>query len=162
MGARRDDILCPQRLQIARTMLAPDRPAGTVTHLAHTFGVSRQTMYRIAAQAERVVLTGLAPGPHGPSLPPATIPVDRDSLRRASVVLTEVGVSQRDVAFCLAEVFDSAVSVGWLHAVLDQVEQAAAAQNAAWQPNCGETLAGDELFSNGSPNPIVANLSEEA
>lgn len=155
MGARRDDILCPQRLQIARTMLAPDRSSGTVTHLAHTFGVSRQTMYRIATQAERVLLTGLAPGPHGPSLPPTTIPVDHDRLRRASVVLTEVGISQRDVAFCLAELFDTAVSVGWLHAVLDQVEQTAAAQNAAWQPNCGETLAGDELFSNGSPNLLV-------
>ena len=155
MGARRDDIPCSQRLQIARTMLAPDRSFGTVTHLAHTFGVSRQTMYRIATQAERVLLTGLAPGPHGPSLPCATITVDRNRLRRASVVLTEVGVSQRDVAVCLAEVFDTAVSIGWLHAVLDQVEQAAAAQNATWQPNCGETLAGDELFSNGSPNLLV-------
>jgi hypothetical protein len=70
-------------------------------------------------------------------------------------VLTEVGVSQRDVAFCLAEVFDTAVSIGWLHTVLEQVEQAAAVQNAAWQPNCGETLAGDELFSNGAPNLLV-------
>jgi len=155
MGARRDEIPCQQRLHIARTVLAPGRPPGTVTRLAHAFDVSRQTVYRIAAQAERLLLTGLAPRPHGPVLPLATLTVDRERLRRATVVLTEVGVSQRDVAACLAEMRDTTVSTGWLHAVLEQVEQAAAVQNAAWQPDCGESLAGDELFSNGAPNLLV-------
>ena len=67
-------------------------------------------MYRIAAQAEQVLLTGLAPRPHGPVLPVATVTVDRERLRRATVVLTEVGVSQRDVAGGLAEVLDTPIS----------------------------------------------------
>src|SRR5262249_17331593 len=98
---------------------------------------------------------GLAPGSHGPALPTHTIQVDPNRLRRASLVLTEVGVSQRDVALCLAEMLDTTVSVGWLHSVLAHLEQAAAVQNAAWQPSSGESLAGDELFSNRLPNLLV-------
>lgn len=155
MGARRDDIPSQQRLHIAQTVLAPQRPHGTITRLAHTCAVSRQTIYTIAAQAKRVLQTRLTPGPHGPHPPTSTIVVDRNRLLRAVVVLAEAGVSQRDIVGCLAEVLDSNVSVGWLHATLAHVEYAAAVQNAAWQPTCGETLAGDELFSHGAPNLLV-------
>jgi hypothetical protein len=155
MGARRDDISGQQRMQLALAVLVPHRPYGTVSRLAHDVGLSRQTLYTIAAAAARVLSTALAPRPHGPQLPASTIQVDRNRLLRASVVLTEVGVSQRDVAFCLAEVLDTPVSVGWLHAALARVEHAAAAQNAAWQPTCEETLSGDELFSQGAPNLLV-------
>lgn len=155
MGARRDDISSQQRMQLALAVLAPQRPHGTVTRLAHQAGVSRQTLYTVAAMAERVLLTGLVPGPHGPQVTTSTLQVDRNRLLRSSLVLTEVGVSQRDVAFCLAEVLDTTVSVGWLHAALTQFEQAAATHNAAWQPTYAEILAGDELFSHGAPNLLV-------
>ena len=155
MGARRDDMPVEQRMQIALTVLASPRPHGAVTRLAATVGVSRQTLYAIATTAARVLRTGLVPGPHGPPLATPTIQVDRNRLLRGSVVLTEVGVSQRDIACCLAELLDTPVSVGWLHAALTQAEHAAADQNAAWQPSIGESLAGDELFSNGAPNLLV-------
>jgi hypothetical protein len=155
MGARRDDMPVEQRMQLALAVLAPQRPHGTVTRLAHAVGVSRQTIYTLATTAERVLRTGLAVGPHGPSLAAPTIPVDRNRLLRGSVVLAEVGVSQRDIAVCLAELLDTPVSAGWLHAGLAKAEQAAAAQNAAWQPSSGESLAGDEVFSNGAPNLLV-------
>ncbi len=155
MGARRDDIPSQQRLHIAQTVLAPQRPHGTSTRLAHTCAVSRQTIYPIAAQAKRVLQTRLTPGPHGPHPPTSTIVVDRNRLLRAVVVLAEAGVSQRDIVGCLAEVLDSNVSVGWLHATLAHVEHAAAVQTAAWQPTCGETLAGDAVFSHGAPNLLV-------
>jgi hypothetical protein len=148
-------MLGQHRLQIARAVLSAARPHGTITRLAHEFAVSRQTIYTIAARAEDVLLRGLAPGPHGPQPPAATSALDRHRLLRASVVRTEGGVSQRDVVSCLAEVLDSSVSTGWLHAALTQVEQAAADQNATWHPACDETLAGDELFSNGAPNLLV-------
>ena len=155
MGARRDDMSVQQRMQLALAVLAPQRPHGAITHLARTAGVSRQTIYTLAASAEQHLRRHLEPGAHGPALPTSTIQVDSNRLRRASLVLTEVGVSQRDVAVCLAEVLDTSVSVGWLHTALAQLEQAAAAQNAAWQPAIGETLAGDELFSNRLPNLLV-------
>jgi hypothetical protein len=155
MGARRDDMPVQQRMQLALAVLAPHRPHGAITHLARTAGVSRQTIYTLAASAEQLLRRHLAPGSHGPVLPTPTIQVNPNRLRRASLVLTEVGVSQRDVGVCLAELLDTSVSVGWLHTALAHLEQAAAAQNAAWQPATGETLAGDELFSNGLPNLLV-------
>src|SRR5262245_8947650 len=147
MGARRDDMLVQQRMQLALAVLAPQRPHGAITHLARTAGVSRQTTYTLAASAEQLLRRHLVPGAHGPALSTSTIQIDSNRLRRASLVLTEVGVSQRDVAVCLAELLDTSVSVGWLHTALAQLEQAAAAQNAAWQPAIGEALAGDDLCS---------------
>ncbi len=155
MGARRDDISGQQRLQLALAVLAPHRPYGTISRLAHEVGVSRQTIYTIAAAAERVLPTALTPRPHGPPLPTPTIQVDRNRLLRASVMLTGVGVSQRNVVSCLAELLDTTVSAGWLHAALAQIEHAAANQNMAWQPTCRESLAGDELFSHGAPNLLI-------
>ena len=155
MGARRDDMSVEQRLQIALTVLASPRPYGTISRLAATVGVSRQTLYAIAQTAARVLRSGLQPGPHGPTLDTPTIHVDRNRLLRGSVVLTEAGVSQRDILSCLAELLDTTVSVGWLNAALTKAEQAAAQQNAAWQPSIGESLAGDELFSNRAPNLLV-------
>jgi len=155
MGARRDDMPVQQRVQMALAVLSPQRPQGTITRLAQAVGVSRQTIYALAARAERVLRSGLAPGPHGPPLATPVIPVDRNRLLRGSVVLTEVGLSQRDIAFCLTELLDTPVSAGWLHPALAHIAQAAAAQNAAWHPAVGESLAADELFSNGAPNLLV-------
>jgi hypothetical protein len=117
--------------------------------------VSRQTIYKIAAQGEAVLRQGLQPGRHGPHWSEKTIRVDVNRLKRGSVVLTEVGVSQRDVGVCLAELVDTQPSVGWVNGVLAEVERAAAAVNQSWQPECGETLAGDELYANGQPNLLV-------
>src|SRR5262245_41880337 len=98
MCARRDDMPVQHRMQLALAVLAPQRPHGTISHLARTAGVSRQTIYALAAKAQQLLRCGLAPGSHGPALPTHTIQVDPNRLRRASLVLTEVGVSQRDVA----------------------------------------------------------------
>ena len=79
-------------------VLASDRPHGTVTKLAQSYAISRQSVYDIATAGREVLLRGLQPGPHGPYLTDKTIQVDRNRLIRGSVVLTEAGVSQRDVS----------------------------------------------------------------
>jgi hypothetical protein len=155
VGTRRDDITGEQRAQIVLTMLAPGRSPETVKQLSQSYVVSRQTVYKIAAKGEAVLRQGLQPGPHGPHGDEKRITVDVNRLRRGSVVLTEVGVSQRDVGVCLAELLDTKPSLGWVNGVLSQVETAAAAVNQAWQPEIGETLAGDELYANGQPNLLV-------
>lgn len=155
MGTRRDDITSEQRAQIALTMLAPGRSSGTAKELSQSYAVSRQTVYKIASKGEAVLRQGLQPGPHGPHWVEKRIRVDVNRLRRGSVVLTEVGVSQRDVGVCLAELLDTKPSLGWVNGVLSQVETAAAAVNQAWQPQIGETLAGDELYANGQPNLLL-------
>ena len=110
MGARRDDITSSQRAQIAIEVLSPYRSWGTVSRLAEEYKVSRQTVYEIAATGNRVLMTGLEPGPHGPQPAEKAIWVDRNRLVRGAVALTEVGISQRDVSFCLEELLDTVLS----------------------------------------------------
>ncbi len=155
MGARRDDIDGRQRARIAVEVLSAHHPRGTVVRLAQEHGVSRQTIYDIAAAGEQLLAEGLAPGPHGPQPAAQTIPVDRDRLVRSTVVLTEVGVSQRDIAFCLEEMLDTSLSPSWVNATLAQSEEVAATVNGQCQPAVGETLSGDEIYSHGAPNLVV-------
>jgi hypothetical protein len=136
-------------------MLGSARPQGTVSELASSYGISRQTIYNIAAKGQEVLRQGLQPGPHGPHWGEKMIKVDVNRLRRGSVVLTEVGVSQRDVEMCLDELLDTRPSVGWVNGVLSQVETMATEVNQAWQPQIGETLSGDEIYANGQPNLLV-------
>ncbi len=155
MGARRDDIISRQRAQIAIQVLSPHRPWGAVSRLAEEYDISRKTVYDIAAAGERVLMTGLEPGPHGPAPVEKTVGVDRNRLVRGTVVLTEVGVSQRDVSLCLEELLDTQLSPSWVNAELAEVEKTAARVNGRWEPTMEETLSGDEIYSNGSPNLLL-------
>jgi hypothetical protein len=123
--------------------------------LAESYEVSRKTIYEIAGKGKQVLVAGLEPGPHGPHQAEKQITVDRNRLVRGSVVLTEAGVSQRDVSICLAELLDTAPSPSWVNGELAQIEIAAAAVNQAWQPQIEETLSGDEIYANGQPNLLV-------
>jgi hypothetical protein len=155
MGARRDDITCIQRAQIAIEVLSPHRPWGTVIRLAREYEVARKTIYDIRNAGERVLTMGLEPGPHGPQATEKTVLVDRNCLVRGAVVLTEKGVSQRGVPFCLEELLDTRVSPSWVNVELAKVERKAAAVNERLQPTVGETLSGDEIYSNDCPNLLV-------
>jgi hypothetical protein len=155
VGARRDDITGQERAQIATAVLSPDRVYGTVSCLAAQYAISRQTVYALAAQAKQLLLAGLTPGGHGPVLTERAVPVDRNRLARGVVVLTEVGVSQRDISHCLEELLDTPLSPGWVNAQLAKWEEVAGQVNSQWRPQVAETLSGDELYSNGSPNLLV-------
>lgn len=155
MGIRRNDITNIQRMQIAIQVLSPDRPWGTVSRLTEEYHVSRNTIYNISAAGKRALLAGLAPGPHGPAPIEKTVWVDRKRLVRSTVVLTEVGVSQRDVSLCLEELLDTELSSSWVNAALAQVEKIAARVNGQWEPTLEETLSGDASYSHGSPNLLV-------
>jgi len=155
VGARRNDITSKQRTQIAIQVLSPDRPWGLVTRLAETHGISRKTVYDIATVGKRVLMTELEPGGHGPTVAEKTVWVDRNRLVRSTVVLTEAGVSQRDVSLCLGELLDTKLSPSWVNAELAKLEKAAARINGQWEPVVEETLSGDEIYSNGSPNLLL-------
>jgi hypothetical protein len=155
MGTRRDDITGMERAQIAIEVLPPYRPQGLVTDLAQAHGVSRQTIYTIAAAGKALLEAEMQPGPHGPYPATKEVRVDRNRLARSTVVLTEVGVSQRDIGFCLAEMLDTRLSPAWVNAELAKREALAAGVNASWQPTVTETLSGDEIYSNGSPNLLL-------
>jgi hypothetical protein len=155
VGARRDDITSQERTQIAIAALSPDRLHGTIARLAAQYAISRQTVHTLAAQAKGMLLAGLEPGRHGPGLTEATVHVDRNRLVRGVVILTEAGVSQRDISFCLEELLDTEPSPAWVNGQLAKLEKAAGQVNSQWQPQMAETLSGDELYSNGSPNLLL-------
>jgi hypothetical protein len=50
---------------------------------------------------------------------------------------------------------DTTLSPSWVNGNLAHLEDAAATVNASWQPQVEETLSGDEMYSNGSPNLVV-------
>jgi hypothetical protein len=155
MGTRRDNITGKERAEIAIQVLPPSRPHGLVTELSQTYGISRQTVYNIAVAGRDLLENGMQPGPHGPRPPQKNVLVDRNRLERGTLVLTESGVSQRDVKVCLEEMLDTHISPAWVNARLSGLESKAAAVNASWQPSVGETFSGDEIYSNGSPNLLV-------
>jgi len=144
-----------ERAQIAIEVLPAYRPRGLVTELAQTHQVSRQTIYTIAAAGKAWLDAKMQPGPHGPCPGEKDVRVDRNRLVRSTVVLTEVGVSQRDIGFCLQEMLDTHLSASWVNAELSRREALAAVVNASWQPRISETLSGDEIYSNGSPNLLL-------
>lgn len=155
MGTRRDDITGMTRAQIAIEVLPQYRPHGLVSNLAQTYRVSRQTIYNIAAAGKALLESEMEPGRHGPYPAEKDVRVDRDRLVRSTIVLTEVGVSQRDIGLCLGEMLDTRLSPAWVNAELSRREAMAAEVNASWQPAINETLSGDEIYSNGSPNLLV-------
>jgi hypothetical protein len=50
---------------------------------------------------------------------------------------------------------DTRLSSGWVNGQLAKCEAKAAVINQHWQPSVEETLSGDEIYSNGSPNLLV-------
>lgn len=155
MSTRRDDIPVVVRKQIGVAALAPRRPWGEVSRLAREHEISRQTVYDIAAKTEEVLLKGLGPGRHGPQPQETLIRVDRNRLVRGTLVLTDAGVSERDIEMCLEEMLDTRVSPSWVNSRLAELERAAEQVNASWRPSVGESLAGDELFAYGQPHLLV-------
>ncbi len=155
MSQRRDDIVAEQRAQIAVEMLSSQRSWGTVTRLGETYGLSRQAIYDIAAKGESILHAGMNPGGHGPQAIKHSIEVNRNRVQRGVLMLTEAGVSQRDVVTSLEELLDTSVSLGWVNGQVSQLEMAAAKANRAWKPVENETLSGDEIYANGEPNLLV-------
>lgn len=155
MGSRRDDIPAPDRMQIGMTVLSPHREHGDITRLAEKYNLSRQTVYEMGARAKDILWNGLRPGPHGPQPAETVLRVDRNRLLRSTLILTDVGVSQRDIEFCLDEMLDTRVSPSWVNRQLAELEKQAAQVTANWRPAVGEGLAGDELFASRQPNLLV-------
>jgi hypothetical protein len=155
MGSRRDDIPVVDRMQMGIAVLSSQREWGAITQFAQKYHLSRQSVYAIGTQVQRVLLNNLQPGPHGPHPAETVIQIDRNRLLRSTLVLTDVGVSQRDIEFVLDELLDTPVSASWVNHQLAALEKRAAQVNAGWHPTIGEGLAGDELFTAHQPNLLV-------
>lgn len=155
MGSRRDDISAEQRAQIAAEVMSSNRERGRATELAQEYGVSRKTIYDIGEKGKAVLVAGMQPGGYGPQAAEKVIKVTSNRLVRGCAKLTSVGVSQRHVSGCLAELLDTERSSSWVNREVAKLEAAASKINDSVQPLCGESLSGDEIYSNGQPNLLV-------
>lgn len=155
MAARRDDIVSADRVQIAIAMMSPDRRRGSVSRMAEMYDLSRQALYDIGAKGKAVLRQALTPERHGAQAREAAVLVTKARLQRSVLTLSEVGVSQRDVTQCVAEMLDTRISLGWVNRELSSLEAQAQQANGRLQPVGQETLCGDEIFSNGAPNLLV-------
>jgi hypothetical protein len=155
VGARKDHITGMERAQIVMEMLSAKRPYGTVSQLEQKYEVSRQTIYKIAEKGKTLLIQGMEPGRHGARIEEKSVRVNREHVERSTVVLTEAGVSQRDISICLEELLETHLSSSWVNAHLAEVEKKAAAINQELKPIVEETLSGDEIYSNGKPNLLL-------
>jgi hypothetical protein len=144
-----------ERAQIAIEMLPSYRPYGTVTQLGQKYEISRQAIYRIAEKGKALLSRGMEPGGHGARIVEKSVRVSWEHVERSTVVLTEAGVSQRDIPICLEELLETHLSSSWVNAQLAEVEKKAGEINREWQPKVEETLSGDEIYSNGKPNLLL-------
>jgi hypothetical protein len=62
---------------------------------------SRQTIYKIAEKGKTLLIQGMEPGRHGARIEEKRVRVNWEHVERSTVVLTEAGVSQRDISICL-------------------------------------------------------------
>jgi hypothetical protein len=89
MAFRREDVTLGERVGIVVAILSDDGPPGLVGGLARHYGVSRQTLYALAARGAAALVGALAPRPAGRPAP--AVAVDRDRPERAVGTLTVVG-----------------------------------------------------------------------
>jgi hypothetical protein len=123
--------------------------------LAEAYQLWRQALYDISAKGLDSMQQALNPGQHGPQAREQQVTVSKNHLRRSVLTLSANGVSQRGVMACLSEILATPVSLGWVNGVLASLEARAQQVNGRLDPVGGEALAGDEIFSNGSPNLLV-------
>ncbi|MCP4937410.1 MAG: hypothetical protein GY927_25170 [bacterium] len=156
MAVRHDDLTGDDRAEIAlRCWAAQGKRDGTVQELAEEYNISRQSVNNIERKGREGLREMLEPGRHGPEPQRERIEVTREHLRRSCVVLSEVGVSQRNISFCQEEMLGRGMSPAWVNAELARLEELAAAVNQEWQPQMKETMSGDEIYANGKPNLLV-------
>ena len=155
MAERRDDIVAAERTQIVIEMMSPHRSWGSVTQMAEAYHLSRQALYDIAAKGREVLVQALSPGQHGPQPRRREVMVTKNRLQRSVLTLGENGVSQRGVKACLSEMLDTGISLGWVNVELARLEARVQQMNERLDLAGGESLSGDEIFSNGLPNLLV-------
>jgi len=144
-GARRPDITWSARLLIASAVaLGEARPHGMITWLADAWGTTRQSIYYIGAQIERLVeaaergLAGAAP-----------VTLSRNELAAATLTLLIAGtMTVRRVRECLGRIVGREPAVGWISDLVSEAGERAEAvlREADWSATPTMIVARDELY----------------
>jgi len=124
---------------------------GVVTALAREHDRSRQSIYDLRDRAQQLLQDTFTPVPAMDAVQ-RTLGVTEADVRRATVALrVMLPASIRDIQEVLPVLFDVHYSYGWVWNVVHQAEAAAAAFNRTVSLSGIDSLALDELFSQGQP-----------
>jgi hypothetical protein len=150
MPFRLEHITLAERVELGCTCLLAAGHYGLITGLAEALGTSRQFLYTLRARAQAALEAALAPGAPGRPSVDARLPVDRTTVARAILVLSQVAhASVREIQECLVELLGVRRSVGAIEAVLQ--EAAARARRVAVTPTGPVHAELDEIFAAGRP-----------
>jgi hypothetical protein len=159
---KRQDITLSDRAFIGAIMNLPRavRPWGAITWLSSVYGTSRETLYKIGAQAQQALLFSgqetrrqelprLLPTPYASEWP--TITVTDNRLRRTILTfLLPGGVTLRPMQDCLDVALGVTRSVGFLSQFIDQAGRQAGEilDQIDYSPLGDIILARDETYFN--------------
>lgn len=141
------------RIELVAEMLLPaeQRDWGRITQLAQRCGLSRTWLYQLKAKARSALEAVLAPQNPGPKPVDDRVVVDDAMVKRAISIFPLVKGSIRDIQVGLALLLGIERSVGYIHGVLAEAGERAAAlneQTVVSQPILAEA---DEIFQGRRP-----------
>lgn len=150
MPLRLEHITLADRVALGCTCLLFAGQYGLITTVAEALGTSRQFLYTLRARTRSALEQALAPGVPGRPSVDTRLPVDRTTVARAILVLSQVAhASVRDIQECLVEILGVSRSVGAIEAVLQEAaERARQVTLTPPQPVHAEL---DELFAADRP-----------
>lgn len=144
-GARRPDITWPARLLIASAVaLGEARPHGMITWLADAWQTSRQTIYDIGGQIERLAERSVRDVADA-----APAPLSRNELAAATLTLLIAGsVTVRRARWCLERILGRRPAVGWVSDLMSEAGPRAqiVLEAADWSGTPTLIVARDELY----------------
>lgn len=158
------------RLDLAMAVLNPSRTWGEVTDLARKYHVSRKFLYQLANRTKAIFLECLAPQNSGPQPKTDTLLVDREYLRRATVILaTAVPGTIRGIQLALELLLGKHRAVGLVSETLQEAGNEARRYNRGMALPVSVLAEADEIFQGRHPcltvvdgrSFLVLNLSAE-
>src|SRR5712691_2739960 len=150
MPYRLEHITAADRADLACLLLTHTGQYGLVTHMAEAVGTSRHFLYRLRDTARQALEQALAPRPVGRPSVDQRLPIDRVSMERSVLVLSQVAhASVRGIQECLTEILGVERSVGWITGVLQEAAQRA--QSLAAVPAHPIAAVADEIFAGERP-----------
>lgn len=147
------------RVGIALMMLLPFpvRAWGWVSEMARQLGISRTLMYSWRDRALKAVFEALMPQAPGPKPQYGTLPVTRDFIRYAIVVLSLVKGSIRDIQLALELLFGVHRALGTIAQTLQAAGEEAERYHVSLRIPAAVLGEADEIFQGSHPHLTVVD-----
>ena len=150
---RRKDLDLSTRIAIGLEMLLPAkvRGWGKASELADKYGVSRSLLYHFKDRVQAALESALKPKAVGRPAKTKVLQIDRDTVRKAIVVMPMLTGSVRNIQLGLELLFGEHRSLGYISQTLQAAGQAATAYNEKTRISLRVLGEADEIFAGRQP-----------